>query len=687
MPKITKVLDPQKKVTDPVVLKELARQGIDKDYVEFSQDYAPRSLGKGHSPYAKFYRDLKSGRKFIVVSGLPMVKPSGQKIQAGWVPPIATPAGKFRSKPNLFLAEVNGKKIALTCLHDQPDGKKEGDKVTYNPQLFLNGMEQSCEKATLLDTDPINENYHQNVLEWDYGICKRRLRIVEGRIHGYWIFSANPNGGVRIKYNQTGQYRLKLCEYAVGDDEEIIPQSAFDEAIYPFKLGDSATYYPDAHVENSSVDGQVYHYAEDAGWAAVRGGAGSAADDDDTDDYIGSLYYYFDWTQIIRGIFLFDSSGLPDTAVISAAILTLYGQSKKDDLGVGSDINIYSSDPASSTALVPGDYDSLGTTPFCDTAIAYADLNIGTPGDPNTFAFNDAGLAAISKIGVSKFGAREATHDAGNSEPTNSFNDDMFYFGSWLAEKGNGYKPKLVVTYSTPTDYERSLSTAIGLSATLSRVKGFPRSLSASIGLSATLSSFKEILRSQTTSIGLSATLGRSKGYTRSLTTAIGLSSSLLSIYGWVRSLTTGIGLSSSLATQKNLLRTQTASIGLSSSLSAAKELFRSLKATIGLSVSLSAQKGLLRALATSMGLSSTLSAQKDLLRTLSTTIGLSVSLTRIHGWVRSLTTSIGLYSWLRWTTKMKRRIASIGTNRTVGDVGTNREISTTGENRDREAF
>lgn len=49
------VTDPSKIVTDPVVLSALAKLGVDKDYVEFFQDYAPGSLEQ-HSPYIKFYR-------------------------------------------------------------------------------------------------------------------------------------------------------------------------------------------------------------------------------------------------------------------------------------------------------------------------------------------------------------------------------------------------------------------------------------------------------------------------------------------------------------------------------------------------------------------------------------------------------------------------------------------------------
>ena len=68
----------------------------DKDYVEFIQDYAPRNLGKGRSPYAKFYRDLKSNKRFMVVSGLPMVKPDGEKFVVGFI----SIKNGFRSKAN-----------------------------------------------------------------------------------------------------------------------------------------------------------------------------------------------------------------------------------------------------------------------------------------------------------------------------------------------------------------------------------------------------------------------------------------------------------------------------------------------------------------------------------------------------------------------------------------------------------
>ncbi len=175
--------------------------------------------------------------------------------------------------------------------------------------------------------------------------------------------------------------------------------------------------------------------------------------------------------------------------------------------------------------------------------------------------------------------------------------------------------------------------------------------------------------------------------YERSLTTAIGLSASLSSVFGHVRSLSTAIGMSATLSRSVTFGRPLSTAIGLSASLSRAATYGRSLSTSIGLSTTLSRLQGFVRSLDTSIGMSATLSRNQGHVRSLSTSIGLSASLSRIHGHVRSLTTAIGLYTWLRWTTKIKRRIASIGTNRTIGEVGTPRDIEGVGDNRDIEGW
>lgn len=450
---LQKVTDPQKVVTDKLVLKRLAEQGIDKDYVEFWHNYAPRSKGKEYSPYAKFYKDLKSDKRIMVVSGLPKVKALGHKIEVGWL----FAKDKYYSKANLFSAIVDGGQVKLTCLSDQPYGAKKFDRVIYQPQLFLNGAEISPipDKPILLDVDPINENYHRNTLEWDYGICKRRVRIIEGRFRERWIFPQNPGGGVRIKHNQQGNYRLRLGVYKINDDEELVPAEAFinPEFGYPFEIRASATYYPDAHVETASVDGMVgYSSGSNGGdlvWADIRGHGGNIfRDDTPTADNPAWLQTTADqdyYKILYRSIYLFDTSGLGSGAVISAAVFSFYGSAKADTFGITPDLCVYSSDPASNTALADGDYDSLGATEY-SSIVTYAAYSAS---GYNDFTLNATGRGIIDKTGITKLGIREHTHDAHNSEPTWA-SEKHYYFSGYMADKGTGFKPKLVVTYTVP---------------------------------------------------------------------------------------------------------------------------------------------------------------------------------------------------------------------------------------------
>ena len=129
MAEILPVIEPSKIVTDELVLRELNRQDIDFRFVEFWKDYGSRSLGL--SPYAKQYRDLKSGKRFYIASGLPMCNSQGQKFELTWIPK----GRKFLAQYNLFDAVVDKTSVQLTCLSDQPTDIKQNDQAIWHPQL------------------------------------------------------------------------------------------------------------------------------------------------------------------------------------------------------------------------------------------------------------------------------------------------------------------------------------------------------------------------------------------------------------------------------------------------------------------------------------------------------------------------------------------------------------------------
>ena len=202
-------------------------------------------------------------------------------------------------------------------------------------------------------------------------------------------------------------------------------------------------------------------------WADIKAGAGTLADDAG----LGILVGYWRCSNVnakfhanFRSAFLFDTSSLPDDATISAAVMSLNGFNKLDGGSNSPTYNVYSSNPASNTAIVAADYAVAlwGTTPFSDTPIAYGSWNVT---GYNDWAFNAAGIAVIKKTAgdpITKLSVREVVYEVGASTP-NWVTQAETYVYAYTSEDGAGKKPKLVVTYTlggtpdiavSPTSYD-----------------------------------------------------------------------------------------------------------------------------------------------------------------------------------------------------------------------------------------
>lgn len=271
------------------------------------------------------------------------------------------------------------------------------------------------------------------------------------KVKGTYVYWVDNDGNERRKQGTlTGAGRTKGNITVHGEDLYFGDDDGNERYV---RQAVTATYYPDAHPESSSVDGHVHHQDNISDWATLRDGAGTYSDDDDDKDYVAHFECAFTTNKydvVGRGIFLFDTSEIPDDATIISAVLHLYTTSRFNyrDTWLDAKVNIYTSNPASNTALVGGDFDSLGTTPLCDTDTPYTDL--GTLANPkwNTFTLNAAGLAAISKTGITKLGTREVTYDVGNIAPA-WVSGGEFRWTVELAETALGaeYRPKLVIVY------------------------------------------------------------------------------------------------------------------------------------------------------------------------------------------------------------------------------------------------
>jgi len=273
-------------------------------------------------------------------------------------------------------------------------------------------------------------------------------RIVRITPHSYTV--ANPDGtftaDVRThhKYAKRLRYQLDGLWRAAHAWDQYVANPLVPALNVGF---DTLTAYPDPSPEVTSVDGVVRRQGVDESFAALRGGSGNSSDDASAGMEFVRLQASATSNQyaaLYRSVLLFDTSSLTAAASISSAVLSLYGTFKNDPAGWAPSLDIYSSAPASNTAIAASDYGSFGTTSYTGAPISYASW----AATYNDFTLNASGRAAIATTGVSKFGAREATYDVANVAPTWSSGAAMTMEGYFADQTGSANDPKLVVTYS-----------------------------------------------------------------------------------------------------------------------------------------------------------------------------------------------------------------------------------------------
>lgn len=202
---------------------------------------------------------------------------------------------------------------------------------------------------------------------------------------------------------------------------------------------------------NPSLDGYIANEPGTGTWATVRGAAtGTAADDtasSATGLYIRQVTPSPNYDIMRWAPFLFDASGnpVPASATITGATFSFYHNSHGNTIGGTPGVVLVSSNPASTSALATGDYDQFGTTAYSDVVL----LSDMTNGSRVTLTLNPAGIAAISKNSISKFGL---VFDAfrSNTEPTYATGGAEWYVNFNFNESGGSTKPEFVVSYTLP---------------------------------------------------------------------------------------------------------------------------------------------------------------------------------------------------------------------------------------------
>ncbi|MCX6738370.1 MAG: choice-of-anchor D domain-containing protein [Candidatus Parcubacteria bacterium] len=419
--------------------KILTQEEMIKFYQELS-DTVPGTK-KYINPYT-LVENLGNGKFQAEISSVPKINQDGEEINIAWA---QKEEGLFEGGNNFFAVSVNGANTMVSAIYDLSEGIKKGDIAKWNPQIFLNEKEVMpiSDTPILLKNDPYNKNYHNNVLEWDYGICKRQLRLIEGNILEFYIFALNPNGDIEIKSNISGNLRASapyaidakknpLESFRIDGDRKILSSSSFDSVDYPVVIDDS-------YVGSSSL--------EDGDLMPIGSTNYSSVWNLYTADYVrtydlsvGQYSTSQGKYRIMRGFVYFDTSAIPSTATISAATLGLMSGSP----GPGSfNVVIQSGQPShpqiplSGSDFYKGYYSGnggqIGSSAFNTNFGLYVNIPMSSQG----IGWIQKGTGAITKLCLRS-----------SNDISGIFYEEYIY--PYTAETGSGYEPKLSVTYTLP---------------------------------------------------------------------------------------------------------------------------------------------------------------------------------------------------------------------------------------------
>jgi len=193
---------------------------------------------------------------------------------------------------------------------------------------------------------------------------------------------------------------------------------------------------------STSPDGYIYAFGSD--YSEVWNNNGNSATIEDTLDFINMGQFSLNdvLVYIYRAYLFFDTSSLPDDAVIASATLSLYGKS-----GTAWDfyIRIQNGQPTyPHNPIDQGDYDR---TYYSGNGGQFYTSGWSTSGY-NDISLNSNGTIWINKQGTTKLCLR-SSKEINGIPPLFNINEVISFYSY---EKGNDYRPKLAVEYTIPNN-------------------------------------------------------------------------------------------------------------------------------------------------------------------------------------------------------------------------------------------
>ena len=224
-----------------------------------------------------------------------------------------------------------------------------------------------------------------------------------------------------------------------------VPLKSFTQQKF-LLVATATSFAPDKNPETSSVDGNCGRTGANETFATIRNGAGTTSQDSTGGTFMlrcVATTTSNQFSQLYRGVFLFDTSSIGASSTISSATFKFYADSFFNTLNLSdahASVSLVGSTPGSNTALVNGDFANIGTTRYASD-YAYSSLTTGY----NTMTLNATGISNIDSQGITKLATRFAV-DLDGGTP-NWVSGAVAGVNIQYADGGANSKPTLTVIY------------------------------------------------------------------------------------------------------------------------------------------------------------------------------------------------------------------------------------------------
>lgn len=234
----------------------------------------------------------------------------------------------YTTSQNSFYAMVTGTTVLIEA---------GGQSLIWTPQVLIGDVMYPVIGNPITMDDMYSNDYESNTIKWDYGICTRYLRVIDGVISEFYVFNSKPTGDINIAVNIDPSSTLESGDvYAMDakgtplavlshDGMKSVTQDAMNSAIFPITIDPTVNFEPvsqDGYGTYSHINQNPPYSENFASMWNASGTVSSSGSTMITGWYMTTHWYWLNYSNfyLYRAYPMFNTSALWGASISSATV-------------------------------------------------------------------------------------------------------------------------------------------------------------------------------------------------------------------------------------------------------------------------------------------------------------------------------------------------------------------------------